>query len=44
VTLEPADLAPHADLAECILDRAFERSGQLADGQRRRIVARGYVR
>ena len=44
VTLEAADLAAHPDFAECRLDGPFERTGQLADAERRRIVAGGDVR
>ena len=44
VPLEPGDFAAHADLAEGVLDRALERSGKLADAERRRIVAGGDLR
>jgi hypothetical protein len=42
--LEAGNLAPHANLTECILDRPLERSRQIADAERRRIVAGGDVR
>ncbi len=44
VALEAGNLAADADLAERRFDRALQRARQLADGERRRIVARGHVR